>query len=181
MKIEDNKITFELDEQTIQAFIAAVYLKQTNADDAFKDMVRDYIYNANREYLRNNEIRHGDYLNRSTIEMTTRTRDLRDSVNRWILRKSVYYYIIKAFFEIYDQKENHFVTIEELENASNKYLPDDGDQIVSRFRRNFRMICSNKAIGQVFVYNRTNNIVEISTEDGFDKFLLDKKEEFLRD
>lgn len=164
MKLEINSITFETDEKTIKAFELAINILEKNPDEAFKEWVQRLSFLAMRQSA--GESSEGrDYMY-SSIPFRTPERSALLKINRWAgMPASMAYNMIKSFFIIYDKNESHEVKRDQMMEA---YLSlefeNPSRKSEESFIRNFRMMCSSSAYGDIFDFDSTTQLVKINAK-----------------
>lgn len=152
MKIENNKLIFELKEEEIKIFELAIHILKRDPDDE----IRRFINGLSRMAL----------LESSKTNYDMREKDdayLINRLERWSERKfGVNYNIMKSFVVVYKDHPEHLVSRKRMEEVFNELEPENvNHHAISRFILNFRMMCSAspKAYGAFFNYNKNNDVV----------------------
>lgn len=162
MKLEKNVISFEVDEKTIKAFELATSILEKDPDQAFKEWIQRLSYLAMRSSIGENSE------GRDIMLMPFRSpeRMMMLKIARWVAQpKTMAFNMIKSFFLIYNKNEKHEVNRDEMLRA---YLSLDFENERRKnedsFIRNFRMMCSSSAYGDIFSFDSATQIVTLNSK-----------------
>jgi hypothetical protein len=97
---------------------------------------------------------------------STRTpeRSMLLKIARWVVQpRTMAFNMIKSFFIIYDKNENHEVKRDEMMHAYlNLEFDNEQRKNEDSFIRNFRMMCSSSAYGDIFAFDSATQLVTLN-------------------
>src|SRR5574344_1117058 len=162
MEIKGNKITFTIDEKSIDSFRLSMNVLSKNPDEAFEE----WIHFLNNEALRSlggiskSSASVSGKVERSYLSEKLNNNIVQSRIQRWARNKDGFAYkIIKIFFEFYDSNSNHIVKRERMKQRYyDEYAPGRDKTASDIFTITFRQMCSDaaRAYGLIFKYVNDN-------------------------
>ncbi|HPK67508.1 MAG TPA: hypothetical protein PLL42_01880 [Bacilli bacterium] len=175
MKLEKNIISFEVDDKTIKAFELATSILEKDPDEAFKEWVQRLSYLAMQQSLGSNSERQNLMFSSSR----TPERSMLLKIARWVVQpRTMAFNMMKSYFIILDKNANHEVKRDEMMHAYlNLEFDNEQRKNEDSFIRNFRMMCSSSAYGDIFAFDSATQLVTLNPKIASD--VLKYKDAFL--
>lgn len=186
MKIDDNKITFEIDSDTLDFFKLAISKIDSDPDFLFVNWVRELtnaVLNKKSNIIGKPHMivgtpsikQPGEKINNEIVQ---------SRIARWIRNQRGFgYEIVSIFFDLYNNNPRHIVKRQDMMDMFIKRNArgEDTSKEQTMFLTIFRQMCSDSptAYGLIFqyLYRDENDIVTLHPLN--ETFLLEHKEEFI--
>ena len=157
MNIKDNKIEFEVDEKTMNAFKSSITLLEMDPDELFKQWTQELMTKATNFYVSGTAPSINDPFTKQ-----------KHYGQMWSnKRNGIYYWIIISYFCTRDEKTKKAKKsdMETFFNTKSDYANQVSTNL-GLFLQNFRLLCSESVTGygRFFEYDKRNELVWIRKE-----------------